>query len=51
MMQGIIQYCLAGGDPRRAEVRSRCGTLAGKVGIGANLLLFAAKLLSGLFTN
>ena len=51
MMQGIIQYCLAGGDPRRSEIRSRCGTLAGKVGIGANLLLFAAKLLSGLFTN
>ena len=51
MMQGIVQYCLAGGDPRRSEVRSRCGTLAGKIGIGANLLLFAAKLFSGLFTN
>ena len=51
MMQRIIRFCLADGDPRRAEVRARCGTLAGKVGIGANLLLFAAKLLSGLFTN
>ena len=51
MMQSIVQYCLAGGDPRRAEVRSRCGTLAGKIGIGANLLLFAAKLFSGLFTH
>ena len=51
MMQRIIRFCLADSDPRRAEVRARCGTLAGKVGIGANLLLFAAKLLSGLFTN
>ena len=51
MMQRIIRSCLAGGDPKRADVRARCGTLAGKVGIGANLLLFAAKLASGLITN
>ena len=51
MIQSMVQYCLNGADPRRAEVRARCGVLAGKIGIGANLLLFAAKLLSGLVTN
>ena len=51
MMQGLINICLKGGDPKRAEVRSRCGALAGKVGIGANVLLFAVKLLCGLFTR
>jgi len=51
MMQRIVQICLRGEDPRRAEVRARCGALAGKTGIGANLILFAVKLLSGLFTN
>lgn len=51
MMHALIQYCLAGGDPRSSEVRARCGALAGKVGIGANALLFAGKLLCGLFTG
>ena len=51
MMHSLITSCLRGGDPRRAEVRTRCGALAGKVGIGANVLLFAVKLLCGLFTN
>ena len=51
MMQQLIRFCLAGGDPRQAEVRERCGVLAGWVGIGANVLLFTLKLLSGLFTG
>lgn len=51
MMQGIVKSCLKGGDPRRTDVRERCGTLAGKVGIGANVLLFTVKLLCGLFTG
>ena len=51
MMQGIVRSCLKGGDPRRADVRERCGTLAGKVGIGANVLLFVVKLLCGLFSG
>lgn len=51
MMQAVIKSCLKGGDPKRAEVRTRCGALAGKVGIGANVLLFAVKLLCGLFTR
>ncbi len=51
MMQAIVTSCLAGGDPARAEVRTRCGSLAGKVGIGANVFLFALKLLCGLFTG
>ena len=34
-----------------ARVRSAIGALSGGVGIGANLLLFAAKLLAGLLTG
>ena len=51
MMQTLINHILSGGDPRQPEVRTRCGALAGKVGIGANVLLFAVKLCSGLFTG
>lgn len=51
MMQALITFCLKNGDPKRVEVRARCGTFAGKVGIGANALLFAVKLLCGLFTG
>jgi len=51
MMQTLITHILSGGDPRQPEVRTRCGALSGKVGIGANVLLFAVKLCSGLFTG
>ena len=51
MIQALINFCLRGGDPARPEVRRRCGALAGRVGIGANVLLFALKFLCGWFTG
>lgn len=42
-------YFLPSGDALNdPAVRERCGALAGRTGIGVNLLLFAAKLLIGL---
>ena len=38
-------------DCRSAEARARVGSLSGAVGIGANALLFAGKLLAGLLTG
>ena len=37
--------------PDDPEVRRRCGSLSGGVGIGLNLLLSLGKLLSGLLTG
>ena len=51
MIQALINFCLRGGDPARPEVRQRCGALAGRVGIGANVLLFMLKILCGWFTG
>ena len=51
MVQTLIRYCLRDGDPTFPEVRTRCGTLAGRVGICANVFLFALKLLCGLFAG
>ena len=51
MIQPLIRYCLRGGDPSLPDVRTRCGALAGRVGIGANVFLFALKLLCGLFAG
>ena len=51
MVQPLIRYCLRDGDPTFPEVRTRCGTLAGRVGICANVFLFALKLLCGLFAG
>ena len=39
-----------GGNYTDPEVRSRCGKLAGVVGIVCNLVLFAAKLTVGLLS-
>ena len=49
MIQPLIRYWLRGGDPTYPETRTRCGALAGRVGIGANVFLFVLKLLCGLF--
>ena len=38
-------------DPNDAAFRAACGKLAGTVGIGCNLLLFAFKFLAGLLTG
>ena len=38
-------------DPSDAAFRAACGKLAGAVGIGCNLLLFALKFLAGLLTG
>ena len=51
MIQPLIRYCLRGGDPTYPETRTRCGALAGRVGIGANVFLFILKLLCGLFAG
>ena len=51
MVQPLIRYCLRDGDPTFPEVRTRCGALAGRVGICANVFLFALKLLCGLFAG
>ena len=51
MVQPLIRYCLRDGDPTFPEVRTRCGTLAGRVGICANVFLFTLKLLCGLFAG
>ena len=51
MIQPLIRYCLRGNDPTLPDVRTRCGALAGRVGIGANVFLFGLKLLCGLFAD
>ena len=51
MLQNLIHACLAGGSPTDPKTRQRCGSIAGKVGIGANALLFLGKLGAGLFTG
>ena len=51
MMESLIKYCLKGGDTGDAAVRERCGAFSGRLGIGANALLFVVKLLCGLFTG
>ena len=50
MIQSLVNRCLRDGDPTRPDVRARCGALAGRVGIAANVFLFVLKLLCGLFT-
>ena len=51
MTQSWIRRWLAGRDPNTPEVRQKCGTLAGTVGIVLNVLLCAGKLAAGLFTG
>ena len=41
----------AGADLTDPKMRERCGARAGQVGIGVNLLLFAAKLAIGLISG
>lgn len=50
-MNLFLHICLRGEDPQNPNVRRRCGTLAGGVGIGLNLLLFLGKLLAGLASS
>ena len=40
-----------GADPGDPQVRQRCGSVSGGVGIALNALLFLGKLLSGLATG
>ena len=42
---------LRGADCADAAIRAKVGSLSGAVGIGANLLLFAGKLLAGILTG
>ena len=42
---------LSGADCRDPMARAKVGSLSGAVGIGANVLLFIGKLLSGIFTG
>lgn len=49
-MNVILQLCLRGEDPNSPQVRRRCGTISGGMGIFLNLLLSASKLLAGLLT-
>ena len=42
---------LRGADCADAAIRAKVGSLSGAVGIGANLLLFAGKLLAGVLTG
>ena len=51
MMESLIRHCLKDGDPGDLATRERCGAFAGRLGIGANVLLFGVKLLCGLFTG
>ena len=52
MTDFLLRLALRGReDYRSAETRARVGSLSGAVGIGANLLLFAGKLLVGLLTG
>ena len=51
MIQSLISRYLGDGSPTHPKARQRAGRLSGRVGIGANVLLFAVKLLSGLFTG
>ena len=41
----------SGADPGDPQVRQRCGSVSGGVGIALNALLFLGKLLSGLATG
>ena len=48
----LLRLTLRGRDDYRSpDTRSRVGSLSGAVGIGANVLLFAGKLLAGLVTG
>ena len=49
-MNLFLKFCTGGGDPADADVRRRCGTVAGGLGIALNLLLFGGKLLAGILT-
>ncbi len=51
MTQLLIKWFVPGAEQTwDGDVRQRCGRLAGGVGIGVNLFLFAVKLLAGLMT-
>ena len=48
----LLRLTLRGkADYRSADTRARIGSLSGAVGIGANVLLFAVKLLAGIATG
>ena len=51
MTQTLIRHWLSGQDPSAPEVRQRCGTRAGLVGILLNALLCMGKLAAGLLTG
>ena len=51
MIKALTRRCLGGADPTAPEVRQRCGTLAGGVGILLNTLLCLGKLGAGLLTG
>ena len=51
MIEALTRRCLGGADPTAPEVRQRCGTLAGGVGILLNTLLCLGKLGAGLLTG
>ena len=51
MIQALTRRWLAGRDPSAPEVRQKCGTRAGVVGIVLNALLCMGKLAAGLLTG
>jgi len=51
LIKALTRRCLGGADPTAPEVRQRCGTLAGGVGILLNTLLCLGKLGAGLLTG
>ena len=52
MTELLLRLALKGGsDYRDPMTRAKVGSLSGAVGIGANLLLFAGKLMAGLLTG
>ena len=51
MIQALIRRWLAGRDPGAPEVRQKCGTYAGVVGILLNALLCLGKLAAGALTG
>ena len=51
MIQALTRRWLAGQDPSAPEVRQKCGTRAGVVGIVLNALLCMGKLAAGLLTG
>ena len=51
MIQALIHRWMAGQDPSSPDVRQKCGTRAGIVGIVLNSLLCLGKLAAGVLTG